>query len=64
MILAHIPTLQGGAWNEFTGKHRNFVLDKIYANVASVLKQNRITAIATENNLPLIALVQSVSMTT
>ncbi len=44
MILAHIPTLQGGAWNEFT-----------------VLKQNRITAIATENHLPLIALVQSVS---
>ncbi|CZR54815.1 related to methylcrotonyl-CoA carboxylase beta chain, mitochondrial precursor [Phialocephala subalpina] len=42
MILAHIPTLQGGAWNEYT-----------------VLKQNRITAIATENNLPLIALVQS-----
>lgn len=44
MVLAHIPTLQGGAWNEFT-----------------VLKQNRITAIATENHLPLIALVQSVS---
>ncbi|KAH8587361.1 propionyl-CoA carboxylase beta chain [Bisporella sp. PMI_857] len=42
MILAHIPTLKGAAWNEFT-----------------VLKQNRITAIATKNNLPLIALVQS-----
>ncbi|KAF2102487.1 ClpP/crotonase [Rhizodiscina lignyota] len=42
MILAHIPSLQGGSWNELT-----------------VLKQNRITAIASENNLPLIALVQS-----
>ncbi|KAH6664259.1 propionyl-CoA carboxylase beta chain, partial [Halenospora varia] len=42
MILAHIPSLHGGAWNEFT-----------------VLKQNRITAIASENNIPLIALVQS-----
>ncbi|PVH72830.1 ClpP/crotonase [Cadophora sp. DSE1049] len=42
MILAHIPSLQGGSWNEFT-----------------VLKQNRITAIASENGLPLIALVQS-----
>ncbi|EON63136.1 hypothetical protein W97_02363 [Coniosporium apollinis CBS 100218] len=42
MVLAHIPSLHGGAWNEYT-----------------VLKQNRITAIASENNLPLIALVQS-----
>ncbi|TVY37818.1 putative methylcrotonoyl-CoA carboxylase beta chain, mitochondrial [Lachnellula subtilissima] len=42
MLFAHIPSLQGGAWNEYT-----------------VLKQNRITAIASENNLPLIALVQS-----
>ncbi|KAG4435290.1 hypothetical protein IFR05_009216 [Cadophora sp. M221] len=42
MILAHIPSLQGGSWNEFT-----------------VLKQNRITTIASENGLPLIALVQS-----
>jgi hypothetical protein len=30
-------------------------------NKSAVLKQNRITAIASENNLPLIALVQSVS---
>ncbi|TVY32607.1 putative methylcrotonoyl-CoA carboxylase beta chain, mitochondrial [Lachnellula occidentalis] len=42
LIFAHIPSLQGEAWNEFT-----------------VLKQNRIRAIATENKLPLIALVQS-----
>ncbi|KAK0101858.1 hypothetical protein ONS96_005835 [Cadophora gregata f. sp. sojae] len=42
MILAHILSIQGGSWNEFT-----------------VLKQNRITAIASENRLPLIALVQS-----
>jgi hypothetical protein len=31
-----------------------------WADPALVLKQNRITAIASENNLPLIALVQSV----
>ncbi|ETS77223.1 hypothetical protein PFICI_11097 [Pestalotiopsis fici W106-1] len=42
MILAHIPTQSGGAWNEMT-----------------VIKQNRITEIATENGLPIIALVQS-----
>ena len=42
MILAHIPSINGGAWNEFT-----------------VRKQNRITAIATQNKLPIIALVQS-----
>ncbi|TVY17575.1 putative mitochondrial methylcrotonoyl-CoA carboxylase beta chain [Lachnellula arida] len=42
VLFAHIPSLQGGAWNEYT-----------------VLKQNRITAIASENNLPLISLVQS-----
>lgn len=42
MILAHIPSINGGAWNEMT-----------------VRKQNRITAIATQNGLPIIALVQS-----
>jgi acetyl-CoA carboxylase carboxyltransferase component len=42
MILAHIPSINGGAWNEIT-----------------VRKQNRITAIATQNGLPIIALVQS-----
>jgi acetyl-CoA carboxylase carboxyltransferase component len=42
VILGHIPSINGGAWNEFT-----------------VRKQNRITAIATENKLPIIALVQS-----
>ena len=42
MVIAHIPSLNGGAWNEFTVK-----------------KQNRVTEIATENNLPIIALVQS-----
>jgi len=44
MIIAHIPTLSGAAWNEFT-----------------LIKQNRMTEIATQNKLPLIALVQSVS---
>jgi acetyl-CoA carboxylase carboxyltransferase component len=43
MIIAHIPTLSGAAWNEFT-----------------LIKQNRMTEIATQNRLPLIALVQSV----
>lgn len=42
LILSHVPTQSGGAWNELT-----------------VLKQNRVTAIATENRLPIIALVQS-----
>jgi acetyl-CoA carboxylase carboxyltransferase component len=44
MVIAHIPTLSGAAWNEFT-----------------LIKQNRMTEIATQNRLPLIALVQSVS---
>lgn len=35
-----------------------------YADAVLVLKQNRITAVASENNLPLIALVQSVSGST
>jgi hypothetical protein len=62
MILAHIPTLQGGAWNEFTGKcYQSVPISVKYADALPVLKQNRITAIASENNLPLIALVQSVS---
>lgn len=43
MVIAHIPTLSGAAWNEFT-----------------LIKQNRMTEIATQNHLPLIALVQSV----
>ncbi len=42
LILSHIATQSGGAWNELT-----------------VLKQNRVTEIANENYLPLIALVQS-----
>lgn len=42
LILSHIPTLSGGAWNEYT-----------------VIKQNRVTEIASENDLPIIALVQS-----
>ncbi|KAJ4983158.1 acetyl propionyl carboxylase [Stagonosporopsis vannaccii] len=42
MVLSHIPTQSGGAWNEYT-----------------VIKQNRITEIATENDLPILALVQS-----
>jgi acetyl-CoA carboxylase carboxyltransferase component len=42
LVLAHIPTLSGGAWNECT-----------------VLKQNRVTEIASENDLPIVALVQS-----
>ncbi|GME61365.1 Carboxyl transferase [Neofusicoccum parvum] len=42
LVLSHIPTQSGGAWNEYT-----------------VIKQNRVTEIATENNLPIVALVQS-----
>ena len=42
LVLSHIPTLSGGAWNEYT-----------------VIKQNRVTEIANENNLPIVALVQS-----
>ncbi|KAH7063487.1 carboxyl transferase domain-containing protein [Macrophomina phaseolina] len=42
LVLSHIPTQSGGAWNEYT-----------------VIKQNRVTEIATENDLPIVALVQS-----
>lgn len=42
LVLAHIATLSGGAWNELL-----------------VVKQNRMTEIACENDLPLVALVQS-----
>ncbi|KAH7385810.1 carboxyl transferase [Pyrenochaeta sp. MPI-SDFR-AT-0127] len=42
LILSHIPTQSGGAWNEYT-----------------VMKQNRLTEIAIENDLPIVALVQS-----
>ncbi|OAL44236.1 propionyl-CoA carboxylase beta chain [Pyrenochaeta sp. DS3sAY3a] len=42
LLLSHIPTQSGGAWNEYT-----------------VIKQNRVTEIANENNLPIIALIQS-----
>lgn len=45
LILSHIPTQSGGAWNEYT-----------------VLKQNRLIAIATENDLPVLSLVQSVRL--
>ncbi|OAK98036.1 ClpP/crotonase [Phaeosphaeriaceae sp. SRC1lsM3a] len=42
LILSHIPTQSGGAWNEYT-----------------VLKQNRLMAVAMENDLPVLSLVQS-----
>jgi len=42
LVLSHVPTQSGGAWNEHT-----------------VLKQNRVTEIANENGLPIVALVQS-----
>ncbi|KAK0389170.1 hypothetical protein NLU13_2745 [Sarocladium strictum] len=42
LLMSHIPTQSGGAWNEMT-----------------VLKVNRIMEIASENDLPLISLVQS-----
>lgn len=42
MVMSHIPTQSGGAWNEMT-----------------VIKTNRILAIAFENDIPLISLVQS-----
>ncbi len=60
LIISHIPTQSGGAWNEMTGRvcccYEYNLIDK-----ESVLKQNRVTTIATENDLPVIALVQSVS---
>ncbi|KAJ4223466.1 hypothetical protein NW759_006101 [Fusarium solani] len=42
LLMSHIPTQSGGAWNEMT-----------------VVKVNRILEIASENDLPLISLVQS-----
>ncbi|KAH8173957.1 carboxyl transferase domain-containing protein [Sarocladium implicatum] len=42
LLMSHIPTQSGGAWNEMT-----------------VVKVNRIMEIASENDLPLISLVQS-----
>ncbi|KAI1846885.1 hypothetical protein JX265_004855 [Neoarthrinium moseri] len=42
LLMSHIPTRSGGAWNEMT-----------------VIKVNRMLEIATENDLPLISLVQS-----
>jgi acetyl-CoA carboxylase carboxyltransferase component len=42
LVIAHIPTLNAGAWVEHL-----------------VLKQNRVTEIANENDLPIVALVQS-----
>ncbi|KAH7016764.1 propionyl-CoA carboxylase beta chain [Ilyonectria destructans] len=42
MILCHIPSIKGGAWNEYT-----------------ILKHNRATEIATENDLPIIGLAQA-----
>jgi acetyl-CoA carboxylase carboxyltransferase component len=43
LVLSHIPTQSGGAWNEYT-----------------VMKVDRLTEIAAENNLPVVSLVQSV----
>ncbi|KAH6894701.1 carboxyl transferase [Thelonectria olida] len=42
LLMSHIPTQSGGAWNEMT-----------------VIKVNRMLEIASENDLPLISLVQS-----
>ncbi|KAJ3532046.1 hypothetical protein NM208_g8611 [Fusarium decemcellulare] len=42
LLMSHIPTQSGGAWNEMT-----------------VVKVNRMLEIASENDLPLISLVQS-----
>ncbi|KAK5062665.1 hypothetical protein LTR84_004738 [Exophiala bonariae] len=42
MIICSIPSIKGGAWNEFT-----------------VLKHNRMTEIANENELPIVGLVQA-----
>lgn len=45
LVLSHIPTQSGGAWNEYT-----------------VMKQSRLTEVAMENDLPVVSLVQSVSI--
>ncbi|KAF2035281.1 ClpP/crotonase [Setomelanomma holmii] len=42
LVLSHIPTQSGGAWNEYT-----------------VMKVDRLTEIAAENDLPVVSLVQS-----
>lgn len=63
MIICSIPSIKGGAWNEFTGKG-------FYTGCYSwlptltdlVLKHNRMTEIANENQLPIIGLVQAVSV--
>ena len=66
--MSHIPTQSGGAWNEMTGKEtlrlltfRLFYLIPGTDRLAIVIKVNRILEIASENDLPLISLVQSVS---
>ena len=67
MIIAHIPSINGGAWNEFTGKIFYYPTQSHGTTRRQpdtkdlVKKQNRVTAIATQNKLPIIALVQSVS---
>lgn len=61
LLMSHIPTQTGGAWNEMTGEIS--ILYGVSASLTpgAVLKVNRMMEIAFENDLPLISLVQSVS---
>ncbi|CAI7677517.1 unnamed protein product [Penicillium manginii] len=58
-LLSHVPTSQGGAWNTMTGIVISHDLPIDKADQYAVLKVNRCLEIATENDLPLISLVQS-----
>lgn len=65
MILCHIPSIKGGAWNEYTSELDHNSPDELMSiipDVALVLKHNRATEIATENDLPIIGLAQAVSL--
>lgn len=63
LVLSHIPTQNGGAWSTLTSKSSTSVQDSLWKRsltIVPVPKQNRVTEIAIENNLPIVALVQSV----
>lgn len=61
LLMSHIPTQSGGAWNEMTGMKKHNKHTHAIADTVIVLKVNRMMEIAFENDLPLVSLVQSVS---
>jgi hypothetical protein len=63
LVLSHIPTQNGGAWSTLTSMlpdHVSLFDEWSLTMLLPVPKQNRVTEIAIENNLPIVALVQSV----